>query len=92
LNNLKHFTKKMWHKEIKLSNVYPVTSSQGFYNSSRLGYNESELAFYNNRFFNPVMQGLLKYLLLFINISQCFIIILVDKYYKNLSSTIIFTN
>jgi hypothetical protein len=51
----------MWHKDGQhVLSVYPVTSysSEGFYNSSRLGL-ESEIAFYNNRHLNPILEGFL---------------------------------
>jgi hypothetical protein len=51
----------MWHKDDQhVLSVYPVTSysSEGFYNSSRLGL-ESEIAFYNNRHLNPILEGIL---------------------------------
>jgi hypothetical protein len=59
----------MWHKDDQhVLSVYPVTSysSEGFYNSSRLGL-ESEIAFYNNRHLNPILEGILiSYIILII--------------------------
>jgi hypothetical protein len=57
----------MWHKDDQhVLSVYPVTSysSEGFYNSSRLGL-ESEIAFYNNRHLNPILEGNLFFYALF---------------------------